>query len=63
MKAKTFDQACYRWACHVEDNMGSKLNEHSHPDRESSQQNDTAWILRNHFGVLAIIDKQKGVIL
>jgi hypothetical protein len=43
--------------------MGSKLNEHSHPDRESSQQNDTAWILRNHFGVLAIIDKQKGVVL
>ncbi len=63
MIVNSFQQACYVWAKHVEDNMGSKLNEHSYPFEESSKETKTVWILKNNFGVLAVIDKQTGEVV
>jgi len=59
-KAKTYMQACYQWACHVEDNMGTTLNEHSHPNKSDSIELDDRWVLRNQFGTLAVIHKHSG---
>ena len=63
MIVKTFQQACYKWACHVEDNLGTKLNEHSHPTQEDSAEKNSVWILKNHFGVLCVIDKETGEVV
>ena len=60
MKAKTFQQAAHRWSCHVQEYMGSIMNEHSYPSLELSEEKHTVWILKNNFGVLCVVDKQTG---
>ena len=62
MKAKTFEQASYQWACYIYDNFG-RSNEHSYPSEKDSEEKHTVWILKNHFGVLAVIDKVTGKVI
>ena len=63
MKAKTFVQASHRWSCYVQDYLGSIMNEHSYPSKELSEEKHTVWILKNHFGVLCVIDKVTGEVV
>lgn len=64
MKANTFTQAVYHWACFCEDQIGSGLNEDSYPCEELSQKIETlgVWVLKNHYGVLCMVNIKTGKI-
>lgn len=63
MKAKTFAQASHQWSCYVQDYLGSSMNDDSYPSESLSQEKNTVWILKNHFGVLCVIDKESGEVV
>ena len=60
MKAMTFAQASHKWSCYVQDYLGASMNDHSYPCELLSHEKHTVWILRNHFGVLCVVDKETG---